>query len=564
MTIRFDKFSGEVPKLNPRLLPQNTAQIAQNVRLDDGALTPFRCGKLAHTFGSSMQTIYRHNGTWLGWPEVVKVVPGPIADDRLYITGDGAPKLRVGGVTYPLAVERPTATPNASASGVVNPALAATYVYSYTVLTSLDEESEPSPISNPVVWSPGVVITLTNLVSTSTSRAALKRIYRSQTSALGETTMFLVAEIAFAATSFVDNVTSSTIQEPLPSLFYNAPPDDLQGITALPNGIMAAFVGKKLYFSEPYKPHAWPERYVLTTEFDIVGLGAFGQSVAVVTKGHPYVVSGITPDAMSMDRIRVNLACTSASGIVDLGYAVVYPSDQGLVAISSGGAEVMTGNLIGIDAWRRLGAASMIAGHTNGRYAGTYTAGGYAGMLIVDTTGAQPFLIRSSDSAAAMWNEPGTGRLFMLSGNQVFEWDSPDSPYGQMLWRSKENVLPGYTNYGALLVEGVDTMTPEEREANRTAWDKETLAANVVAQGAPPFWLEPIASGLLSPSPPPTPGFCVAIYADGALVHIVTDMNKPARLPAGFLALSWEVEVYSTLRITAISLAPSPSDLAVI
>jgi hypothetical protein len=565
MPIRIDKFSGEVPAIIPRLLPGSSAQIAQNVRLEDGSLLPFRCGKLVHTFGSAMQTIYRHNGAWLGWPGVVKVAPAPIADDRLYVTGDGVPKVITGGVSYPLKVPSPTAALTVSQPSPVDPALSVTFIYTYTWVTFLGEESEPAPLSEPVTSDPSKIVLLSGFQAAPTDRLfRYQNIYRSQTSVTGETNLFLIGyRLASNAVDFEDPTNGYyPVLDPLPSMDYNPPPDGLQGITALPNGIMAGFVGKRLYFSQPYVPHAWPEKYVLTTEYEIVGLGVFGQSVAVLTTGHPYVVSGISPDSMSMERLKVNLACVSARGIVDLGYAVAYPSAEGLVSISSGGAQLMTGGLFTREIWQALGPATMIGGHSNGRYIATYTIGGETGLLIVDTTGQQPFLIRASDTAGAMWNESGTGRLFLLQGGtKVFEWDSAESPHTEMLWRSKLHVLPGHANFGALLVEGVDTMTDAERSANRTRWNLADLAASVEVVGEPPFWLEPEGEGLLDPSPAPTPGFCAVIYADDRPVHVVTDLNRPARLPSGFLALSWEVEIRGTMRVTAVSLAGSPAEL---
>ncbi|MGL1400235.1 hypothetical protein ACSTI4_24935, partial [Vibrio parahaemolyticus] len=76
---------------------------------------------------------------------------------------------------------------------------------------------------------------------------------------------------------------------------YNPPPAGLRGLTAMPNGMMAAFDGKDLYFCEPYLPHAWPASYTLTTDFPIVGLGAFGTSLVVMTTGNLYLVSGTAP-----------------------------------------------------------------------------------------------------------------------------------------------------------------------------------------------------------------------------------------------------------------------------
>ena len=46
-------------------------------------------------------------------------------------------------------------------------------------------------------------------------------------------------------------------------------------IINLPNGMMVGFSGNNICFCEPFFPHAWPIRYRLTTNFDIVSLGAF-------------------------------------------------------------------------------------------------------------------------------------------------------------------------------------------------------------------------------------------------------------------------------------------------
>ena len=160
------------------------------------------------------------------------------------------------------------------------------------------------------------------------------RIYRSQTSALGDTTLYFLDELPATTTLFEYDETQYPMNEVIASTDYNPPPDNLEGLISLPNGIMAGFVGKKVYFSEPYRPHAWPEKYIMTVDYPVVGFGAFGSSIAVMTTGMPYVMQGNTPDAMVSQRLEVNLPCLSAQSIVDLGYSVAYASTQGLVTIS--------------------------------------------------------------------------------------------------------------------------------------------------------------------------------------------------------------------------------------
>ena len=46
--ISLSQFSGEIPRLISRLLPNTAASYAENVRLDDGGLTPVRKSRQEH------------------------------------------------------------------------------------------------------------------------------------------------------------------------------------------------------------------------------------------------------------------------------------------------------------------------------------------------------------------------------------------------------------------------------------------------------------------------------------------------------------------------------------
>ena len=211
MAIRIASFAGEIPKLIPRLLNQNYAQIAQNTKLENGALVPIRRGKYMHRMPFDCKTIYLYNGEWLGWENFVNVEPAPVASDRLYVTGDGKPKIIVGGVTYDLAVARPTSKVTAVVSGTPDPALSSTVLFAYTWVTEFDEESEPSDLSDGVLWSPSLSITVSGFSAPPTGRAVNRmRIYRSQTSALGQTTLYFIAERAASTANFVAGLLSQS------------------------------------------------------------------------------------------------------------------------------------------------------------------------------------------------------------------------------------------------------------------------------------------------------------------------------------------------------------------
>lgn len=279
--ISLSQFSGEIPRLISRLLPNTAASYAENVRLDDGGLTPVRKSRQEHVFRgiSDIKTIFKHGSTWLAWDKVVHAVPGPVATDRLYYTGDGVPKMRVGTTVYNLAVPMPSTalsvTVTGSGAGDV-----ITRLYVYTWVTEFGEESEPCPISADATWQSGRTVTLSGFAATPTGRGITKqRIYRSQSSNQAGTDLFLIEERDASTANYVDTHAPDDFREVLPSRDWNAPPDDLAGLISLPNGMMAAFSGKELCFCEPYRPHAWPEKYRLTAAYPIKALAAYATTI---------------------------------------------------------------------------------------------------------------------------------------------------------------------------------------------------------------------------------------------------------------------------------------------
>ena len=91
-----------------------------------------------------------------------------------------------------------------------------------------------------------------------------KRIYRTATGSTGVTTYRFVAEIAVATAAHEDSLLGNELGEGIVTEGWSPPHDDLDGIIGLPNGVLVGFVGKDIYYSEPYQPHAWPDAYVQT------------------------------------------------------------------------------------------------------------------------------------------------------------------------------------------------------------------------------------------------------------------------------------------------------------
>lgn len=577
--IKLTGFTGEAPRVTPRLLPSTGAQIARSVRLEDGELSPFRkpyaVEELVGAVAGSVKTIYNHLGDWLFWNTPVNAVPGPVAQDRLYYTGDGVPKMRVGSTIYPLALGAPVGALTATNGGALG-SLYATRLYVYTWVTDFGEESEPCSASNALNVSPGNVVTLSGFVNAPAGRNITKqRIYRSQTGTSGGTNFYFIAERAAANSNFIDNIPVDDFSEPLPSLNYNAPPADLAGLVALPNGMMAAYSGKDLYFCEPYRPHAWPENYILTMDYDIMGLAVTGTDLIVGTKGKPYLVSGTTPDTMVQAKLELNMPCLNPQGMVDLGYAVVYPSNDGLVRVEEGGGTSMpSADLFTRDQWLTMKPDTMICGQFYGRFFGAYEYVDVSGLteigiIILDLTGEQPFLIRTPHKPDAMFYDVPSGTLYMLIGTTIYEWDSKNAINDIYTWRSKAFILPAPTNFGAILFEVDQREDLQAVIAYEQAVDV-TTAANIAAMAAggglggsmngSPLNLYAVNGDKLLQLPP-GPQASVNIYADGEFYASVSRAGRMQRLPSGKLARQWEIEVTGNVAVQELTMATTGQEL---
>lgn len=577
--LKLTGFSGEVPKLTPRLLPDNSAQSAFNTRLTSGDLRPIRRSRFRYSFGTEpvggFKSFYKNGDEWLAWASLVHAAPGPVAADRLYFTGDGAPKMRVAGVDYPLAVPRPPTALTATLVGTPSQTgLSEDRLYVYTEVTGFGEESEPTPISNVVTWNPGQTVTLSGFRSPPAGRnVTTQRIYRSQTSTSG-TILYFIAERGATNANYVDSVPTASLGEPLPALDYNAPPDTLAGLIALPNGMMAAFSGKDLYFCEPYMPHAWPEKYVLTMDYEIVGLGAYGTTVVVMTKGNPYIVAGTAPENMQAEKLEFNLPCINARGIQDLGYAIAYPSNDGLVLASSGGVRVASEELFTREDWQKLSPVTMIAGQHDGRYFAAYKyadrkAQEFTGSIILDMAGRAGFVGRTAIYPSAYFYDNTESKLYYLLGADVYEWDALGEVNDIQVWRSKPFILPKPTNMGAILIEAEGELTEDEIAAI------EAQAAEIQAQNEIIFAAGPLGGELngtainvyavnddaLQDLPRVSQTCSVNVYADKKLIASVSKINRMARLPSGFLAQQWEIEVTGDMIVTQVLVAGTGAEL---
>jgi hypothetical protein len=571
MTIVVTKFGPEIPKVHRRMLPVNAASLAVNAQFDDISARPFNAAVQRYNFNAPIASFYNEGTEWLAWDSVVSVTKGAVAQDRLYITGDGPPKLRVAGVECPLALPAPAAAPtvtNASAPSSVIEMV----IWCYTWVTSFGEESEPSPLSAPTASAPAIEQTITGFATPPSGRAITAiRLYRSQTSVSGATDLFFAKEIAIgtASTTFTLG-TASVLGESIKTKGYTPPIDTLQGLISMPNGMMAAFSGNEVFFCEPYRHHAWPAEYALAVDNDIVGLAAFGSNLAILTRGAPYVAQGLHPSSMRMEKLEAGSPCLSRRGIVDLGYAALYPSVDGLMMISGGQVVNVTASVFSREQWTYMGPETMLAARFGSGYLfsravlryTTYDAGfalpwptydvdfdlppaaipspssdyviydlgnassGFAerrmGIVEMSPSGAIGFVDTNvSDPTHIFQNQIEMATYFSDSGGAIYEW-GPDAQTNTsemtMTWRSKTFSFSQPVAYGAAFI--------------RTA--------------------RPIRQG---------DQFKVRVICDDINIHEITKANSIQRLPSK-AGLEWQFEIETNLAVVMVVIGHDPDSVA--
>ena len=324
--------------------------------------------------------------------------------------------------------------------------------YVYTYVTNLGEESAPSPPSDPVTVHVDDTVSLSTLANPPSDGRTYseKRLYRTATGT-SSTNFLFVATIAIATTTYSDDKTDVELGEVIYTEGFDNPPATLSGLVSFPGGILAGFYDNVVCLCEPGFPHAWPVEYRRTTDYKVVGLGVFGNSILVTTQGNPYVLTGVHPRSMSMRRIDVMQACVSKRSIQSVGDAVLYASPDGLVSASASGFSVVTRDYLRKEDWQAYYPSTLIGTVFDNQYVGFYYTGTERKCFVFDPSDETRGLINASASAYGTFYDPMTDNLYLSSGTAVLKWDGgADQTY---TWRSKQLRAAYPINLGAARVQ---------------------------------------------------------------------------------------------------------------
>jgi hypothetical protein len=582
-------FGGMVPATDDRLLQDSAAALSRNCYLYTGQLVGMVSPKFIRNmtnpdYGKAFRIPKNYydaehieDATWMEFPSIdTDVIRSPVVDDqydRYYWASPLEPpkvnslaRIIAGQPAYLLGVPQPT-NPLVISSITGGVGANETRVYITTWVTAFEEEGPPSlPTSgfgkNDATWNLTLTPPLPTVVTN--SNVAKVRIYRTVASA-GSTSFFFVAELPASTTTYADNNSNTVVSshEEHASTDWIGPPADLVGWVTMPNGMIAGWKGSELWFSEPYRPHAWPAAYSNVVEYPIIGLGVINQTLVVCTAGYPIVATGIHPDSISMSKLASFEPCMSRGSILSIPEGVFYASPNGLVLVANGVANLVTEGLIQKDEWNnynkvatlratRMGSAYYAFGSErvgfmqpdafqDNAFQQNDFAGSYKGFLLDNANQRIAFNTLTSEVITTnVFNDGWSGETMILREDKLYRLDMADLTFTRdtALWRSKIFQAPDKKNFAAIRVYfEVPTWAPFQSQPRNTnegqIFDRTTQY------------------GLLR------------VYADDRLIMTreLRTSGELMRLPSGFKADYWQIEFESVIKINSVQLATSVKEL---
>jgi hypothetical protein len=452
--------------------------------------------------------------------------------------------------------------------------------YVYTYISAYGEESAPSPATTVTGWSNGTwtvglfqpppdqLGVTRNLVGI--------RLYRTVTATGGSTTYYQVTpvdgDLPITTASYADTIDDSVVVDNtiLYSQLFLPPPEDLQGIIAMPNGMAVGWRANEIWFCQPYLPHAWPPSYVLTTEYPIVGLGVSGNAVVACTTGSPYIASGSDPANMTALKVQHSEPCLSRGSILGNNDGVYYTSPNGLILVTQYGSVSNTSELwITREKWQQLTPQKNLRAVF---LVSSYFALGTVrnGDNSVAQSGFTIELNASDTQSFSIWPQPGGHRLgfsqltgpnqldvynvrldpwssvcLVMQGTGVYYYDFSDpAPVMQTYkWRSKLFQQRSKKNFSAMRIWFTTPPGTPAQSATRN-----TAAFN------DPSW-NALAAGQYG---------IIRVYAGGNLImqREIRQTQELLRIPSGFKSETWQFEVEARVPIANIQVGTSVKALA--
>lgn len=606
MKISINNFKGTAPKLHSTVLPKEYAQISNNVFYGSGALVPIKDALTELILDPTQiyKTIYKYDTSsttydWLTWTTEVDLAKDPVYNDtynRTCITGlSDAPRIFDSNTlasyltvttanSYLLGLPIPAKAALAvSGSGTATPETRA-YVIAYSRKWG-DGKIDDGPWSAPAETSGGVAYVDVNPgdsvivsdIDDATAGYGITEInvYRTVSGTTASQYQLVISfniDSAKAGSvsgvtwnsgtghfTFTDAVETADLGAVGNNQLWTAPPASMKNIVTLNNGILAGISDNYIYFSEPFQCHAWPDKYRVAIDKDVVGLGSFGNTIVVCTTAEPYLITMSDPASAVAYPVKESAPCISGHSIVSFRDAVVYPSYSGFYRIDSAGIVNMTQQIADAVDIATYNISTMRSAGMDTVYYGVYLDNnGQRKILIIDMLHPEYGICTCDAECTAIFADKSSSILYVVrrfsSVNQaIAQYNKSEVPL-RFTWKSKSfKSEDDSINFSTARVRFASSVTPEMH-----SYTSDELLDGIDIRDYNEY---PI-NGLPGLGSLYDTNVVFKYYVDGVLTFTKTVLSPlPFRLPAGIVGHYFEVEVSGVTDVYEVDLATSMKEL---
>ena len=414
--------------------------------------------------------------------------------------------------------------------------------YIYTFVNELGEESapsDPSEVFDVDIDSPATIQAIIPALEDGFKVESI-RIYRgvptagnlgtpgqldTKTASGGQGPFYQAVESTFL---FVGEV---PFTEGILTFTDDPPPECLKNLIMTENGTLVGSEGKNVWFSEPWRFHAWSCH--LNLDYGVEALGFQDGLIYVATNSYPYIIRQDYGEedckcCRDVTMITTKAPITCKRSMVKTPQGFIWATLTGLVKVSGPMLRVDTHNYMAEDDWAKYFPHKIYGEYWKGLYFGfngskgfiwDVTDGAHSDQFLGDSTKLVELSLTPDTVYATDQDE-----LYMSFDGDIYRWDSSDTfmPY---LWRSQINVEGGLRNYSAMKVVFKD-------------WLRTRKAPNPVN---------------------------IRFYADDKLVFTrQVNCSRPFRLPKGFDALNFQIEISGIEEVMEVHMATSMQELTLL
>ena len=580
MLLNLNTFSGVMPRINEQQLPAGAAVEASGFRTDSACIEPYKALGLPVPIMTGCRTmiVWPTNEDRV-WPpgnddayiffdkDIDYCYGAALGYDLLLFTGDEYPKYMnpKTGTKVRLGVSPPNSELYA-ADGVakwiqVNPLKICvpvkhmfetgldpdeiegkgngltTISYCYTYIDNEGQESAPSQSSafyevDGFVSGQGLRLAGFTQSDAENNPISKYRIYRCQGGTGDDAEFLFIGEIPASQAYFDDydteNHTFKTAEEAIKTEKWLPPPKNLKGIVNLTGGVVAAYIedSNTLCFSEPLIQYSWPEKYQIKTPQPILHIISLGDELVVFMASLVMSVRG-EPGAFSLSSIYggKGTPCITGRGFVNTDAGLLFPGHDGLYLYNGATCTNITEQAMTTLQWRSLLPDKFRAVCYDGRY-WAFREESDKAITIDIKNGSVITIDISSIYPISGLHIDYHGRFFILSGANAYLWAEGDT-FNEAVWMSGLLTFSSPVNLAAAIIT---TDSP-------TGLFLVSLEIWSHYRGVKTLVFDSVTAGITVP------------------------LNRPFRLPGGFLSASVQVRIKTSVTVRDIRFATSMSEL---